>query len=53
MNDRSSYTLLVSLTVALGGFLMGFDSVVISGVVDLLKDHFDPTPAQVGTAVVT
>lgn len=51
MNDRSSYTLLVSLTVALGGFLMGFDSAVISGVVDPLKDHFDLTPAQVGTAV--
>ena len=51
MNDRSSYTLLVSLTVALGGFLMGFDSAVISGVVDPLKDHFDLSPRQVGTAV--
>ncbi len=51
MNDRSSYTLLVSLTVALGGFLMGFDSAVISGVVDPLKSHFDLTPGQVGTAV--
>ena len=51
MNDRSNYTLLVSLTVALGGFLMGFDSAVISGVVDPLKSHFDLTPGQVGTAV--
>ncbi len=51
MNDRSSYTLLVSLTVALGGFLMGFDSAVISGVVDPLKTHFDLSAGQVGTAV--
>jgi sugar porter (SP) family MFS transporter len=51
MNDRSSYTLLVSLTVALGGFLMGFDSAVISGVVGPLKVNFDLTDRQVGTAV--
>jgi len=51
MHDRSNYTLLISLTVALGGFLMGFDSAVISGVVDPVKDRFDLTPDQVGTAV--
>ncbi|MEM6671780.1 MAG: sugar porter family MFS transporter [Planctomycetota bacterium] len=51
MNDRARYTALVSLTVALGGFLMGFDSAVISGVVDPIRDRFELTPGQVGTAV--
>ncbi|MEM1451320.1 MAG: sugar porter family MFS transporter [Planctomycetota bacterium] len=45
------YTALVSLVVALGGFLMGFDSAVISGVVDPIRDRFEMTPGEVGTAV--
>ena len=44
MSDRSAYATRVSLVVALGGFLMGFDSAVISGVVD-------PVQVSVGTVV--
>jgi sugar porter (SP) family MFS transporter len=53
MNDRksNSYTLLVSLVVALGGFLMGFDSAVISGVVDPVREQFDLESSEIGWAV--
>jgi MFS family permease len=37
--------------VALGGFLMGFDSAVMSGVVDPVKGEFSLNPDQVGWAV--
>ena len=30
----------VALTVAIGGFLLGFDATVISGVVPFIKDYF-------------
>lgn len=48
---RSSYTLLVSLVVAMGGFLMGFDSAVIGGVVEPMREHFTLDPGEVGFAV--
>ncbi len=47
----SSYVVLVSLVVALGGFLMGFDSGVIGGVVEPMREHFELTSAQLGWAV--
>ncbi len=50
-NSRSSYVVLVSLVVALGGFLMGFDSAVIGGVVEPMKERFSLDPADVGWAV--
>lgn len=50
-SGRSSYVVLISLVVALGGFLMGFDSGVIGGVVEPVREHFDLTPAQLGWAV--
>lgn len=31
----------VALTVAIGGFLLGFDATVISGVVPFIRDYFD------------
>ena len=49
MNLR--YTVFVSLIVALGGFLMGFDASVISGVVKFIEPQFDLTKIQLGWAV--
>ncbi|MEZ6015560.1 MAG: sugar porter family MFS transporter [Planctomycetota bacterium] len=48
---RASYPLLVALVVAMGGFLMGFDSAVISGVVDPVRAEFKLTADEVGWAV--
>jgi len=50
-DPRSSYTLLVSLVVAMGGFLMGFDSAVIGGVVEPMRERFTLDPGEVGFAV--
>ncbi|MFO7668044.1 MAG: sugar porter family MFS transporter [Bacteroidales bacterium] len=41
----------VALTVALGGFLMGFDASVISGVVGFIETEFDLSKLQLGWAV--
>lgn len=41
----------IALIVALGGFLMGFDASVISGVVKFIEIEFDLTKLQVGWAV--
>ncbi len=42
MNSGTRFTVKVALIVALGGFLMGFDASVISGVVRLHRDGFQP-----------
>jgi MFS family permease len=41
----------VALIVALGGFLMGFDASVISGVVKFIEPQFDLSKLQLGWAV--
>lgn len=46
-----SYTVLISLIVALGGFLLGFDSAVISGAVKGITVYFDMSDAMLGFAV--
>lgn len=51
MSNRSAYPTRVSLAIALGGFLMGFDSAVISGVVDPVRTAFSLTANEVGWAV--
>jgi sugar porter (SP) family MFS transporter len=51
MNVRSSFTVRVALIVALGGFLMGFDASVISGVVGFVEVEFDLTKIQLGWLV--
>lgn len=48
---RSFYTTRLALVVALGGFLMGFDSAVISGVVDPVRGEFALDADQLGWAV--
>jgi MFS transporter, SP family, arabinose:H+ symporter len=51
MTAQQQYTVKVSLIVALGGFLMGFDASVISGVVKFIEPEFDLTKLQLGWAV--
>lgn len=51
MNKSYSYTVLISLIVALGGFLLGFDSAVISGAVKGITTYFEMTDAMLGFAV--
>ncbi|MFN3408649.1 MAG: sugar porter family MFS transporter [Limisphaerales bacterium] len=51
MKQGNAYTAAVALTVAFGGFLMGFDASVISGVVGFIEPEFGLTKIQVGWAV--
>lgn len=54
--SNSSQTLLITkiaLIVALGGFLMGFDASVISGVVKFIELEFSLTKIQLGWAVAS
>jgi SP family arabinose:H+ symporter-like MFS transporter len=51
MEENKRYVVLVSLVVALGGFLMGFDASVISGVIKFIEVEFDLTKIQLGWAV--
>ncbi|MCL6266312.1 sugar porter family MFS transporter [Flagellimonas myxillae] len=48
---NKSYTVLISLIVALGGFLLGFDSAVISGAVKGITVYFNMTDAMLGFSV--
>ena len=45
------YIVRIALIVALGGFLMGFDASVISGIVKFIEPQFDLTKIQLGWAV--
>lgn len=51
MKNNKSYSYRVALTVALGGFLMGFDASVISGVVGFIETQFELSKLQLGWAV--
>ncbi len=51
MSGESRFTSIVALIVALGGFLMGFDASVISGVVGFIEIQFSLTKIQLGWAV--
>ena len=51
MTPSSRYMTTTALIVALGGFLMGFDASVISGVVRFIEVEFGLSPLQVGWAV--
>lgn len=48
---NKSYTVLISLIVALGGFLLGFDSAVISGAIKGITIYFEMTDEMLGFAV--
>ena len=51
MNQNTRFTTTVALIVALGGFLMGFDASVISGVVGFIETEFQLTKIQLGFSV--
>ncbi len=52
-NNTRFYSFSTALIVALGGFLMGFDASVISGVIKFLSIEFQLTDAQHGFAVAS
>ncbi len=51
MTKQQKYTVKTSLIVALGGFLMGFDASVISGVVRFIEPEFNLSKLELGWAV--
>lgn len=51
MNSKTVFTIRIALIVALGGFLMGFDASVISGVNKFVQIDFDLTDLQLGFSV--
>lgn len=51
MRINRSYVFLVSIIVALGGFLMGFDASVISGVVKFIEPEFGLSKLELGWSV--
>jgi SP family arabinose:H+ symporter-like MFS transporter len=53
MTANNRFTIRVALIVALGGFLMGFDASVISGVVSFIGPEFGLNNIQVGWAVAS
>jgi SP family arabinose:H+ symporter-like MFS transporter len=53
LNTNILYTMRVALIVALGGFLMGFDASVISGVVTFIGPEFELSNIELGWAVAS
>ena len=51
MSASNKFMVLIALIVAFGGFLMGFDASVISGVVGFIEPEFALSKLQVGWAV--
>lgn len=53
MTPSIRYMIRVALIVALGGFLMGFDASVISGVVTFIEPEFNLTKIELGWSVAS
>jgi sugar porter (SP) family MFS transporter len=53
MNASTRYVSRVALIAALGGFLMGFDASVISGVVGFIEPEFQLSKLELGWAVAS
>jgi len=53
MKANTRYTVTVAMIVALGGFLMGFDASVISGVIGFIEVEFELTKIQLGWSVAS
>ena len=53
MTPNTRYSVRVALIVALGGFLMGFDASVISGVVGFIEPEFGLSKIELGWAVAS
>ena len=48
-----TYVHLISVIAAVGGFLLTYDIVIMSGAIIFLKREFNLTPAQVGFAMTS
>ncbi len=48
---KKSYTISISLIVAMGGFLLGFDSAVISGAINGIRTYFTMSDWELGFSV--
>jgi sugar porter (SP) family MFS transporter len=53
MKTNNRFTVTVAMIVALGGFLMGFDASVISGVIGFIELEFELTKIQLGWSVAS
>lgn len=53
MKNSTFYIVTTALIVALGGFLMGFDASVISGVVKFIEPEFNLTEIELGWSVAS
>ena len=51
MSSKKLYVVKIATIVALGGFLLGFDASVISGVLKFIETEFNLTKIQLGWAV--
>ena len=51
MTQHLRFSVTIALIVALGGFLMGFDASVISGVVGFIETEFELTKLELGWTV--
>jgi sugar porter (SP) family MFS transporter len=51
LSEKQLYTVRCAIIVALGGFLMGFDASVISGVVKFIEPQFELTKLELGWSV--
>lgn len=48
---NKTYTITISLIVAMGGFLLGFDSAVISGAINGIRTYFEMSDWELGFSV--
>jgi SP family arabinose:H+ symporter-like MFS transporter len=53
MESKKSSVTLIALVVAMGGFLMGFDASVISGVIKFIEPEFQLSKIELGWAVAS
>lgn len=53
MQTKKSSVTLIALVVAMGGFLMGFDASVISGVIKFIEPEFQLSKIELGWAVAS
>lgn len=53
MTEKNSFITRIALIVALGGFLMGFDASVISGVVKFIEPEFSLSKLELGWSVAS
>jgi SP family arabinose:H+ symporter-like MFS transporter len=50
---KKGYLYLISVIAAVGGFLLTYDIIIMSGAIIFLKQYFNLTPAQVGFAMTS